>query len=280
MLRLTFLITLFMCVLPFVFGCSSNQGNPLLPSEERTEISLPVNLVDESQTNRSMLGSWMITFYLADMTAEAANFRDLDVHFNITQMIPPPGILINSYDPVTGIVNVDFTISNPFVFTGYDVRLIVHTDDIGHLLLNPDDWTELFDGPSGMQINPFRAFAKEEANRVFNGETEHMENLDIYLPGGNPIVTIAIDASYPGNCEEPYEINDFMQDTLYSDLGSSAHAQVTVKDWQNDVNSVELYCPAVIGPTLVQLSQVDTETWEMTLENTEGAPEGDYIAMI
>jgi len=263
-----------------VMGCSSSDNNPVTPSNSDAEINLPVSQVDETQTNRALLGMWTINFNLEAMTAEAEQYRNLDMHYNITQMIPPPDILINSYDPVSGIVDVDFTISNPYSFSGYDLRLIIFTDAVGHRLINSDDWTGLFDASGGMPINPFMAFAKEETNRAFAGETEHTEKLFIFLPSGNPIVTFAIDASYPGNCEEPYEISDFMQDTLYSEPGYDAQLQVTVKDWQNDANAVELYCPEIIGPASEPFSQVDTETWEMTIENSEAASAGEYTAYI
>ncbi len=91
----------------------------------------------------------------------------MEVH--VTSMLPIPSLSVNSFDPVNNILDLDATITNPTNIDAYDIRLIVYTDNIGHLLKNPDNWTHLFDIPEGLWSNPFKAYAKGEQNRVFSG---------------------------------------------------------------------------------------------------------------
>jgi hypothetical protein len=256
-------------------GCSSNNANPIAPMNSDEHNTIPVAQISDG-INHQILGSWTANFNLESLACEVTSSRDTSGHHNVTDILPPPGIIVNSYDPLTGIVDVDVTISNPTPLTVYDVRLIVYGDDIGHKLLNFDDWTSLFDIPGGYIINPFIAYAKQESNRQFGAHAEHMENLRIYLPGGNPHVRFAVDASYPGNCDEPYEITEFTCGVLYDELGSSAEVTVIVHDWQDDTDSVNLHCPLITGETLTPFVKVGPDAWELTLVNNTAAPAGDY----
>ncbi|MFH1172184.1 MAG: hypothetical protein V1693_01205 [Nanoarchaeota archaeon] len=249
----------------FLIGCSKATEQPIIPAT-----------VSNETNSHSLLGSWTVNFDTTNL--EATINRTLGAHYNVTSMIPAPGIIVNSYDPGTEIVDVDVTINNTYTLNGYDVRLIIYTDSIGHKLTNADDWTGLYDIPGGYPINPFKAYAKSEPNRLFAGQTEHTENLLIKLPGANPLVTFAIDASFPTNCEEPYEISGFTQGYLYEEPGSSTGVTVDVYDWQEDVDTVSLYCPQITGVTLLPFTQVDIVTWEAVLTNNTGV--GEYTGYI
>lgn len=274
------LITLsILAAMLFVIGCSGDTITPITPNYNDSDFSLPVSENNENASGRTLWGMWNVDFDNGNAVQAELN-RELAAHLNVTSMIPSPGIVVNSFDPLTNIVDVDFTISNPYSFSGYDVRLIIFVDAIRHKLTNADDWTDLYDISAGLPINPFKAFAKSEPNRIFNGQTQHTENLLIYLPGGNTNVAFAVDASYPSNCDEPYEITNYYQDPLYDTLGSTANLAITVRDWKDDTNSVNLYCPEITGETLVPYTQIDTETWEMDLTNATGASEGDYVGYI
>jgi hypothetical protein len=275
-----------------VIGCSSAGVSPVVAPDpgntssdnaqdgiisNPSDIPLPVSEIDYSAVNRDLLGIWNATFDAEKMTAEVQPDRTLSGHLNVTHYIPAPVIHINGFNPTTGIVDVDFTINNSYSFNGFDVRLIIYTDSVGHMLTNADDWTSLYDVPGGLPINPFRAYSKADPNRKFYGHTTETENLLILLPGGNPNVTFAVDASYPTNCVEPYEINSFTQEPLGHSAGSSAHVQVNVLDWQNNVGSVSLYCPVITGTTLLPFTHGTGNTWQTTLVNNTGASAGSYI---
>lgn len=271
-------IAMMFLVLMVFSGCSDDSIAPITPDNSSADFEMPVSAVDADDTNRELWGVWTADFSntTSGATINAYPNRSANAHYNITSMIPAPGIVLNSYDPLFQVANVEFTISNPYALSGYDVRLIIFTDSVGHFLLNADDWTTLYDIPGELPINPFKAFAKTEPNRIFAGMANHTENLLIALPGGNPNVTFAVDASFPSNCEEPYEISGFTQDTLKDFVGASAHVEITVLDWQNDTSAVQLYCPLIAGGSLVDFTQLNPTTWEANLVNQTGASEGNY----
>ncbi len=195
-------------------------------------------------------------------------------------MIPDPLITVNSWDPVEEVVDVDIQLHNPTWATGYDVRLIIFTDDDGHILLNADNWTPLWDIPGGQIANPFKAYAKHEINRAFTGLMWLQENFQIRCPNSNFDIQFAVDASYPENCEEPYEITEFVQGRLYDTTGSSTNIEVVVRDWQDDVNAVQIYCPEITSMPFVDFSQINTDTWRTEIINNAGASEGEYQGFI
>ena len=254
------------------FSCSSKTTTPTVP--DNSFFDLPIPQINDVP-GRTLLGTWTITFDTENLDFEINSSRLSEMHYNATHLIPSPEIVINGFDPSTCTIDVDVTISNPYPVDVYDVRLIIYTDAVGHILQNDDGWTSLHDIPGGWFINPFRAYAKDQPNCVFAGETECTENLKIFLPGGNSNVSFAIDASFPDNCEEPYKIVNFSQDVLYNQIGSSAMIHVDVYDWENDVNEVNLYCPAITGTTFVPfipyIIHIGYSSWKMELGNNTGA---------
>lgn len=286
----SFIISLLLMIAA-VIGCSSAGVSPIVAPDSGNTLSnntldgitsnqsdfpLPVSETDYSSVSRDLLGIWNVTFDPEKMTAEIRPERTLSGHLNVTTYIPPPVIRVNGFDPPTGIVDVDFTISHPYAMDGFDVRVIIYTDSAGHMLTNADEWTSLYDVAGGLPINPFKAYAKDNPNRRFYGLTSETENLLIYLPGGNYHVTFAVDASYPTNCVEPYEINSFTQEALGHITGSEALVQVNVLDWQDNASSASLYCPAITGTTLLPFSHGTGNVWQTTIVNNTGAPEGSY----
>ena len=268
----TFLLPLFFMLL--IIGCAGSDS-PVIPDQSEKNTSLPVENILSSDRH-TLLGKWDLNFLLEEQLVIVSEYRDSETHYNVTTVIPTPEIIINSYDPLTNIIDVDVTISNPYTIDVYDVRLIIFTDASGHLLQNDDGWTPLYDIPGGLPVNPFRAYAKIVPERKFAGQTEHAENLLILLPGGNPNVTFAIDASYPGNCEEPYKFGSLSQEILYDEIGAAAILQVGVFDHQNNVNSVNLYCPEITNTDLVPFTYIGFGGWELELINNMGADPGEY----
>jgi hypothetical protein len=273
-------LSLVLCLV-MIAGCS--QSRSPVTTESTPDSGLPVISPPAENSNHNLLGIWTVDFYPESDIYSISNDRFSSQHFNVTSLIPAPGILIRSYNPATHILDVDVTITNPYPIDVYDVRLIIYTDSIGHLLLNYDNHTSLYDIPGGEIINPFKAYAKDAANRKFAGQTQNTENVQLYLPSGNMQVRFAIDASFPGNCEEPYAISGFVMDKLFSDTGSKANVAVDVKDWQDNVSFIKLYCPSICGSTLVSLLQQQDflpERWEGTILNSNIAPVGSYPGYI
>ncbi|MCD6217687.1 hypothetical protein J7L05_07480 [bacterium] len=140
------------------------------------------------------------------------------------------------------------------------------------------DWTGLYDIPGGEEINPFKAYAKDVGYRKFAGETNHTENLLVYNPPPFRPVQFAVDASYPGNCEEPYSIENFTQGEIFESVGSHTQVTVDVYDWQDDVSEVYLHCPAITNEPESHFELVTSTEWELELVNNAGASHGVYPA--
>jgi hypothetical protein len=268
--------------LSIITGCSSGRTSTAISAgmnfEHETFPDLSVN--DNYDSGRQFLGSWILHFNTQQKEVRLENDRALTAHYNITSMLPDPSIQFISYDPVTSIATLNVTITNPFPIDGYDLRLIVYTNNRGIRLLNPDNWTGLHDIPGGTKINPFKAYAKTSANRKFAAFTQHIETFQFYISGITGYVQIAIDASYPGNCAEPYKIDNFVCDDLYETIGSYAIAWVDVYDWQVDVNEVRLYCSQITAADFILMYQLSWKTWVSEIYNITGAQAGDYLAII
>lgn len=272
-------IALFLMFALFFIGCSSSKSSPVTPQDIQPDIPIGTSMDITDDGNRQLLGVWNLEFDCVSLKAIVTPSRLANTHYQVKYLIPTPEVVINAVHP-NYIVDADVTLTNPFTFDAYDVRLILFTDDEDHILDNPDCWTDLYDIPEGLPINPFKAYAKGEPNRVFAGSANHTENLLVFSPPGSHPIQFAVDASVPANCEEPYEIYDFTQDYLLNEEGKSTEAEITVRDWQNDVDSVNLHCPQITGTALVPFTQIDPETWNIELVNNTGASAGQYVAYI
>jgi len=264
-------------------GCSSNSIQSDVLSVSDAETNNPIFTFTSHSEDRTFLGMWDANFDLENLKVELVPKRDVSVHYNVTSLIPNPQIDILSIDTQTGMVEVDITINNPSSIDAHDLRFIVMTDAVGHMLQNPDNWTDLYDQTGGLPVNPFIAYAKEDPNRLFAGPSQHSENMTIYLPGMNTNVTFAVDASVGGNCLEPYIIHDFHQEEPLSDeVGSSAYMDVYAFDWQGNITSVAIYCPQITGITLWNFDRDDLDPGHYTtyLINNTGASEGTYTAFL
>jgi hypothetical protein len=206
--------------------------------------------------------------------------RTADLHLNVRPFIETPYVYIKSWNPATGTLDLEVTIRNNSDFKGYDVRLIIFTDVVGHKLLNPDNNTHLWDIPEGTWSNGFKAYAKDNPNRILYSKQQRTENIQILCPGGIFSIKFAIDASWPSNCEEPYMMNNFTQGMLQAYQGATSDITVDVYDWQDNVDSVRIQCSAITGQTDTYMTKISGTKWGVELVNNNAVPEGDYFALI
>ena len=262
-----------------IAGCSRNSSNPI--TTQNPMLDMPtIDYMTEGE-NHEPLGAWTARFDLDSMTASVEPNREMSLRLNVRPYLPNPVITTNSWDPVDQTINVDMSIKNVYNVHAFDVRLIIFTDNIGHTLTNPDDWTSLYDIPGGLNINPFKAYAKDATNRIFAAYSQHTANLNIKLPGGNPFVKFAIDASSPGNCVEPYDISGFTHEPFLSELNATASASFTVSRWNPTAAvSAWIQCPAVFGATIIGMTTSDNYHFEGDIVNYNGAQYGEYLATI
>ena len=222
-------------------------------------IHLPGELIDESQITQ---------------------IRTADLHLNVRPFIATPKVYIRSWNPTTETLDLDVLIENTSVFIGHDIRLIIFRDTIGHKLLNPDNYTHLWDIPEGTWSNGFIAYAKDNQNRILHAGEFRWERVQILCPGGNFSIKFAIDASWPSNCEEPYMMNNFTQGMLQAYQGATSDITVDVYDWQDNVDSVRIQCSAITGQTDTYMTKISGTKWGVELVNNNAVPEGDYFALI
>ncbi len=208
--------------------------------------------------------------------------RQLAGHYNITSMLSDHHITIyiTGWDPVGKIMTLDVTLENPVDLDGYDVRGVI-TNAGNAVLVNPDDYTKLFDFNDPPVANPFRAYAKDETNRKFWGNYAEpdqyikTETFEMYFP--DIIYAIYfVTAAWPGNAPEPYDIVDIQQSgTLYETSGS-IDVTIEVLDWQ-DVTAYDVVIEAnPVTVNDVHLTQADATHWETTITNTGGVLAGEY----
>ncbi|MCD6217688.1 hypothetical protein J7L05_07485 [bacterium] len=136
MLKNTFSIVICLAIVGLLMpGCSSRASTPVAPSDS------PADIVADA-SNRVLLGAWTMDFDAESMTASVMPDRSLLTHYQVKYLIPTPHVVINTIYP-NYVVDADVTLTNPYLFGVYDVRLIIYTDDDGHMLENADDWTGL-----------------------------------------------------------------------------------------------------------------------------------------
>jgi hypothetical protein len=266
--------------LAIVMGCSSNGSDPV-QSRDLSPESIDFTINPDDKTDNYHAGQWILVFNPENDELKIMQDRSLSQDWDITHLLPYPAFQVVSYNSLTGMLEVDATITNPTSYTGYDLRMVVYTDNLGIRLLNGDDWTASFDIPGGLFINPFKAYAKDTLNRAFDGNgTHHTERLQLYFPGGSVSIKFALTVAWPENCNEPYQIVNFTHGILYDLPTCRTDIQVDVYDWQNDVNSVMLWCPVITGENLVPMANQLANRWWLKLTNKTGASPGDYTAAI
>ena len=269
-----------------IVGCS--RGSSTIIPDDATYDSLPA-IADAGQiglgSERQVQGMWETSFDLVDVknligkTVPIEPIRTADLHLNVRPFIRTPEIYIRSWNPTTETLDLDVMIKNTAIYNGYDLRLIIFRDTIGHKLLNPDNYTHLWDIPEGTWSNGFIAYAKENQNRILHAGEFEEENLQILCPGGNFSIKFAIDASWPSNCEEPYMMNNFTQGMLQAYQGATSDITVDVYDWQDNVNSVRIQCSTISGQTDTYMTKISGNKWGVELVNNNAVPEGDYFAL-
>ena len=223
--------------------------------------------------------------------------RELALHLNVKNIL-----LSDWWCPTNNCVQIQFlemdpdnehyiikgTLMNPTFFTGFDVRVIIFLDDKGHQLLNPDDFTMLYEDED--DINPFRAFEKDTADRSFGSYSTSSEIFDMHIPNvpGKFLIDFAIDASWPTNCEEPFDLENFgYEGSIYPDdpdLDGIDQGEgivyVEVSDWQLNVSEVTIDTTPITGDITSLVYNPDLDRWETLIANGEDADPGAYVCLI
>jgi len=290
-------------VLSTTFACS-RVSNPAIPENLSSDPAPSLISVNErnARTPADYTGHECWGFYTMILDFETGEIevvekRDVAGHINVKKILTSDWwcptknciqIQFLEMDPDNEHYLIKGTLMNPTYFTGYDVRVIIFLDEKGHMLLNPDDYTRLYE--TGDYINPFRAFNKPVPQRKFNPYSTSSEIFDMHIPNV-PFkfqINFAIDVSFPDNCPEPYDLEDFgYEGYIYQDdpgLDGIDQGEgtifVSVFDWQDDILEVTVDTTPVTGGITSLDYNIDNDRWEAQITNSEDAEMGDYICLI
>jgi hypothetical protein len=230
--------------------------------------------------NHRMLGIWNAKLDFTELSAVLEKDKVYTQQYPVIAWLDQPELAVNSWDPESRILDMDITLTNNFPVDAFDVRLIVYETRDGLLLQNSDQWTRLFAPDEVEPVNPYRIYAGDTEKHTFKSAESYTENFLIYIPENIENFSFAILGSYPGNCEEPYLIENFVQELMYPEWRCMAYMQIDVYDWQSDTSEVYLSCKEITGLTMVPFQQVDPDTWGLSVNNNMAAKPGTYNAVI
>ncbi len=280
--RIRFLPICALCAALVLFmGCSSNPGLLTQPDGAGLNASQQ-EASSEGDSGHMLWGIWRFSYDPISGEINAVSMRDALIHWNVTDSLLPPDcndcikLKVNSI--TSSMLQVDVTLKNPIAVSGYDVRGILITEDHIFSLSNADAYTNLYDDGGIISLNPFKAFAVSEVQRKFMGGASHTVEFDIAYtswPANFNHLTYAVDASWPGNCKEPYDINVQTDGQLY-DFGGFMDVTVEALDWQDDVSKVAIFSEGVLGGSVL-LDKIDGTHWHKTITNGLPAPVGSYV---
>lgn len=267
-------------------GCSSGQS-PVLPDESRPNADDSFSFVHAGE-NTIILGAWTVLIDYESKSVEAVPIRTAEIHVDVTVMIKPPRcyncfLAKNlSFNSDTQILTIDIGFRNPSNITGYDVRGIV--TEFGYMeFLNPDGYTDLFSPTSGV-VNPFAAYDTGIGQREFEPYGAHYETLEIYNPTFPqfPPFTYVVEASWPDNCKEPYEVKfDSISRTIPNDGETEAVLRVYARDWQDNVSTVSVDLTDLGQPTLfLEPAGAIEDLWQGPVKCSPGVLPGDYEVLV
>ncbi len=192
-------LSLLICLL--WVGCSSNPADPV-----NTGVA-DISQRDESTGGRVIWGVYRFMFNADTGLIDVQPNRELEAHFNVTGYVTPPNcsdcvkITSSQYKPLDKEWTFGVSLKNPSMITGYDVRGLVR--NLGNKwLINSDGYMDKY---LGEELS-FRAFAKSEPSRGFPPQATFPETYIFHYPPGAGWTGIdyIVDASWPGNCKEPY----------------------------------------------------------------------------
>jgi len=264
-------------------ACSDGQSNPAMPDENNVPGMEQMADADGGSVTHGVLGVYKVTFDPDTMTIEAVEDRQAATHYDIT---PYLGSVVSftllTWDPVMHYLSFEMHLTNPSTPDVFDLRAIFMSDpSSGYTLLNPDDYTRLFNPFGPDDVNPFRAYAKSDPSRNFNIMASHTETFEVGTPA--TIVppmdwTLLVECSWPDNCEDAYEISN---QSLSNPITSSIPGYITLDAYDHQDNIGQVYVDTTpITGGLTWLTNTGGTVWEGGLHNSAGAAPGIYRCMI
>jgi len=274
-----------MLILAFaiIFGCSSSEINPVSPGAVPETRNIPG---DKASNERFLWGEWILQFDISTLEVTATPARTAFAHYNVTNKLLPPvcddclTIELISFNPAQHRISAKVALKNDTSLTGYDVRCILVTNTEGLRVLNADGYTKLWDDGGDIEINPFKAFATNNLHRKFSPGEGHARICELSYSTFADLsdIAVVVDASWPTNCKEPYEIGELEQDEPLPTNGGSVEITLPVRDWQFNVS--EAFVDASpIGGDVIELAYDQGYEWIGMIETTQHNLPGKYLLL-
>jgi len=311
------LITVMLAIVLASCSGSSKNQSPLEPTNQVPD--LPLSFGTDDTSGRSVLAVYDAvidpvakTFTVIPVTRAADYHLPLSQYFqNVLQIVgygftpnfwadiklthPYPGSGIDGFDPrVIAILS-----ANPGVSFNYPTLGVNGNNAV---ILEPDGYTKLFDylgGSIAGNVNPFKAYFKEQLYRVWSGTgvTSETQRWNMKLAGfGGPIVyklVVDVSTNYPNppapvvdNAPEPINIDTTVEPGLTS-IGGSADITVTLLDWQGrmTIGGVLVEAPVLFNSTVSLAYSApgpnpNEYVYIGTITNSLLAAEGEYKILV
>ncbi len=281
-------LLLIVTLLLFTISCSSNGTAPVSPENGTSNLDTR-NIADSLMADgRVLWGVWEVGIDPVAGSAEVLPQHSADPHYDVTPFIMPP-VCNDCFKPqFKGMVGqytyrIDITLKNPTKLTAHDVRATVFNKGVLELR-NPDSYTLVLTQPGETDPKPFKAY-KTGPNRAFEPSTSHKETFHIYNlfhPDYSTVVFV-IDASWPGNCKEPYEVaNCYATGAFSNEVANTQTISCDVLDWQDDVQSVMIDLSSLGGGSHTPMTNVSGTKWAVQDVSWQagGKAPGRYKALI
>ena len=279
---LSLLTSTLLVLLAISLSACSGSKSPVEPMIKDSNSSVLPESSINPPVNRDVIAIYDATI---DPAAETFTIkpceRDAAYHFPLTQWYPRV-LQITGYGWTPNFW-VDIKLKHPFPGTGikgYDPRVIailpanpgvsfnyptLNINANNSVLLEPDGYTKLFDNLGGSILgntNPFKAYFKDQPNRVWSGTgvTEETQRWQMNLAGfGGPLkykLVVDVSTNYPNppqpiidNAPEPVEIRvEFKSGGLF-DGGGRVDVNVILLDWQGaiGIGGVKIEAPNIFN---------------------------------
>ncbi len=194
-----------------LLGCSATSTIPSTPPC----IPEPDELTANTYPGEYLWGVWDISFDAAALTAQAVPARRCNELYDITDMLLPPEcsncliIDVLEFKPTEKFLKLKLSLRNPTNLKAYDVRGIIKVMHDEYYLANADSYVRITT-LSWEKYHPFKAFAVDQPKRLFAPGTAHARIYEIYADDLEAFLNmeLIVEASWPGNCKEPYEIRN------------------------------------------------------------------------
>jgi len=259
---------------PDISVTPANPVTPVTPEKKADEVKF--------RDDRMYFGIWDIVIDPETLEVSVVPNRSLMMHVDVTKMVTPPkctnclGITVLGVDPVTHIYSIQVSLRNPTpAITGYDVKgTLLFPEGDNRELVNANGYTRIF---ANDVVSPFMAFAKGQPQRRFEpGKTYYVQYDILFPPPANLNVSYVVDASWPLNQEEIYEIENVHLDGGVNECNSDeGWLYADIRDWQDNALGVNIDLTP-IGGSVVPMQPVSGPTYRIYLNNEAGIAAGDY----